>query len=391
MANVFRFCGKITLGKESDRFHPVDRREWTSGWTNTTVKFNCISDTNRVLCTVQGGKFKDDKKNVIKTFSRSTADENGNVVKGKPIDIRWEDRFNEDKIDSVAAFRRFVCDTGDTRMRYKLQDIVDEKVEISEELEAAGINSIDAAKAALEKSLSKKKIFLSEYDFAEYMARVAASEKFKDKLFYISGTYDVAYNADKQRYYTTYHVNRVVLAPDDAEPITELKIDFLFNSNGFDDSQYEESGKAHVTGWIQYYDSSVKANGFMPLTVAIKENEKKVGALRRKFTVDDEDSIKQIGLTLKVVDGSERMEITMDMLDEETREDIECGILSFEEVKRSMNNSVMGEHVSELRFMELTARKSIVQDTAYTLDDMHPAVLETDVEDLFDDDEDDEL
>lgn len=388
MANVFRFCGKITLGKESDRFHPVDRREWTSGWTNTTVKFNCISDTNRVLCTVQGGKFKDDKKNVIKTFSRNTADENGNVVKGKPIDIRWEDRFNEDKIDSVAAFRRFVCDTGDTRMRYKLQDIVDKKVEISEELEAAGINSIDAAKAALEKSLAKKKIFLSEYDFAEYMARVAASEKFKDKLFYISGTYDVAYNADKQRYYTTYHVNRVVLAPDDAEPITELKIDFLFNSNGFDDSQYEESGKVHVTGWIQYYDSSVKANGFMPLTVAIKENEKKVGALRRKFTVDDEDSIKQIGLTLKVVDGSERMEITMDMLDEETREDIECGILSFEEVKRSMNNSVMGERVSELRFMELTARKSTVQDTVYTLDDMHPAVLETDVEDLFDDDED---
>ena len=388
MANIFQFCGKITLGKESDRFHPVDRREWTSGWTNTTVKFNCISDTNRVLCTVQGGKFKDDKKNVIKTFSRSTADENGNVVKGKPIDIRWEDRFNEDKIDSVAAFRRFICDTGDTRMRYKLQDIVDEKVEISEELEAAGINSIDAAKAALEKSLSKKKIFLSEYDFAEYMARVAASEKFKDKLFYISGTYDVAYNADKQRYYTTYHVNRVVLAPDDAEPITELKIDFLFNSNGFDDSQYEESGKAHVTGWIQYYDSSVKANGFMPLTVAIKENEKKVGALKRKFTVDDEDSIKQIGLTLKVVNGSERMEITMDMLDEETREDIECGILSFEEVKRSMNNSVMGERVSELRFMELTARKSTVQDTVYTLDDMHPAVLETDVEDLFDDDED---
>lgn len=388
MANIFQFCGKITLGKESDRFHPVDRREWTSGWTNTTVKFNCISDTNRVLCTVQGGKFKDDKKNVIKTFSRSTADENGNVVKGKPIDIRWEDRFNEDKIDSVAAFRRFICDTGDTRMRYKLQDIVDEKVEISEELEAAGINSIDAAKAALEKSLSKKKIFLSEYDFAEYMARVAASEKFKDKLFYISGTYDVAYNADKQRYYTTYHVNRVVLAPDDAEPITELKIDFLFNSNGFDDSQYEESGKAHVTGWIQYYDSSVKANGFMPLTVAIKENEKKVGALRRKFTIDDEDSIKQIGLTLKVVNGSERMEITMDMLDEETREDIECGILSFEEVKRSMNNSVMGERVSELRFMELTARKSTVQDTVYTLDDMHPAVLETDVEDLFDDDED---
>ena len=63
MANTISLIGKIMLGKDSDRFHPVDRKTFASSWTNTTVKFNCISDTNRVMCTVQGGRWQSDAKN----------------------------------------------------------------------------------------------------------------------------------------------------------------------------------------------------------------------------------------------------------------------------------------------------------------------------------------
>lgn len=387
--DLFKFTGKISLPKDSDRFHPVDRRDFASGWSNTTVKFNCVSDTNRILCVVQGGRWKEDSKNVIKTFSKSTTDADGKAIKGEKIDIPWAKRFDADQIERVAAFRRFVCDTGDVRMRYRLQDVVDGKTEISEELVAAGIDSIDAAKVALEKSLAKKRVFLSEWDFAEHMAKVAASDKFKDKLFHISGYYDIAYNADKDRYYTNYHVNKVVLAADDAEPNTELKVDFYFGENAFDDSQHEETGKAHITGWVGYYDTSVKRNGFMPLTVTVKESEKKVAAIKRKFTVDDADAIKQIGLTLKVIDGAEVVELSMDMLDDETREDIECGLLDWETVKRELGGRAVGDRISELRFVELTPKKNMVQDTVYTVSDMHAAKIKPveEVEDLFDDDE----
>ena len=204
--------------------------------------------------------------------------------------------------------------------------------------------------------------------------------------------YDIAYNADKQRYYTTFHVNRVFLMPDDAVPETTLKVDFFFSEDSFDDSQYEETGKAYVNGWVNYYDSSVKANGFMPLTVTVKENENKIAGLKRKFSCES-DEIKQVGLTLKVVDGSERVEITIDMLTEEEQEDIACGILDFEEVKRAMNNSVVGERISELRFVELTPRKSTVQDTVYHLEDMHEARAKVvdEAEDIFASDDEDDL
>lgn len=391
MADTFNFVGKIALGKDSEKFHPIDRREFNSGWMNTTVKFNCISGTNRILCMTQGGKWKDDKKNVIKTYSKSTTDANGNVTKGEKIDISWEKRFDADQIDKVAGFRRFVCDTGDAKLRYKLQDVADGKVAIDDDLVEIGIDSIEAVKTALEKSKAKKKVFLSEWDFAEYMTKVAASDKFKDKLFYVSGNYDVSYNAEKDRFYTNYHVNRVTLAPDDAKLVTELKVDFYFGEDAWDDSQHDETGKCFVNGWVSYYDNNVSKNGFMPMSVAVKEEEKKAAALKRKFNADDE--IKQIGLTLKVIEGAEVVEITMDMLDDETREDIECGLLDFEEVKRSLGGRAVGDRISELRYTELTPKKNVAQETVYTLDDMHAAreelVEETENEnfDLFDEDD----
>lgn len=396
MAELFNFCGKIALGKDSEKFHPIERRDFQSGWTNTTVRFNCISGTNRVLCMTQGGKWKDDKKNVIKTFGKSTTDKDGNTVKGQNIEIPWAKRFDADQIDKVAGFRKFTCDTGDVKMRYKLQNLISafENGEDTDELvEELGIDNIVDAKAALEKSQAKKKVFLSEWDFAEHMAKVAQSDKFKNKLFYISGVYEVSYNADKDRFYTNYHVNRVVLAPDDAEPNTELKVDFLFGEDAWDDSNYEETGKCRVSGWASYYDGSLKKNGFSPIVVTVKEDEKKTISLKRKFECDG-DEIKQIGLTLKVVEGAEVVELTMDMLDDETREDIECGLLDFEDVKRELGGRAIGDRVSELRFVELTPKKNKPQDTVFSIDDMHPAKADEEVSkefDLFDSDDDDDL
>ena len=392
MADVFNFTGKIVLGKESEKFHPVDRREFKSGWMNTTVRFNCISGSNRVMCMTQGGKWKDDNRNTVMTRSKTITDSNGKVLQGENIKIPWAKRFDADQIDKVAGNKKFVCDTGDVKMRYKLQNVVDGKIQIDDELIEAGLDTLDAIKVELEKSKAKKKVFLSEWDFAEYVAKVAASDKFKDKLFHISGNYEIQYYSDKDKFYTNYHVNQIILAADDKVPATELKIDFYFGENAFDDSQYEETGKCSINGWVSYYDSNLKKRGFAPTVVTVKEDENKTKGLKRKF--DIEDCIKQIGMTLKVIEGAEIVEITMDMLDDETRADIEYGLVDFEDVKKEMGGKVAGDRVSELRFVELPVKKNKVQDTVYNVDDMHAAKeevavvdVDNDNEDLFDDDE----
>lgn len=388
MADVFNFTGKIALGKDSDKFHPIEKKEFQSGWTNTTVKFNCISDTNRVLCMTQGGKWEDDKKNSVKTFSKSTTDANGKVTKGEKIEIPWSKRFDPDQIARVAGFKKFVVDTGDYKMRYKLQDLVkafENGTATDEMMEEAGVDNLEDAKVALEKSQAKRKEFISEWDFAEYMIKVVQSDKMKDKLFNITGDYEVQYNSEKDKFYVNYHVNRVLLAPEDAEAKTELKVDFYYGENAWDDSNFEETGRVLVNGWTSYYDGNLKKNGFKDTIVVIREeNEKKRNALKRKFTCDE--GIKQIGLTLQVIDGAEVVELTMDMLDDETREDIECGLLDFDDVKRELGGRAIGDRISELRFTELTPKKNVAQDTVYDISDMHPAR-----EDAMDDEEDEDV
>lgn len=395
MANVFNFCAKISLPKETEKFKPVEKKSFSSGWENMTIKFNAISGTNRVLCLVQGGKWNNDSKNSVKTFSKSTTDANGKVTKGASIEIPWAKRFDKEQIEKVAGFKKFICDTGDYKERYKLQDLVkafENGSVTDEQMAVLDIHTLEDAKAALEKSQAKRREFISEWDFAEFVAKLVASDKYKNSLFNISGNYEVAYNAEKDRFYTNYHVNRITLAAADAEPTTEMKVDFFYGADAWDDSNVEETGKVIVNGWFSYYDSNLKKNGFQNVAIVIREtNEKKRNALKRKFTV--EEGIKQIGLTLGVIEGAEVIELTMDMLDDETREDIECGLLDFEDVKRELGGRAIGDRISELRFAELTPKKNVAQDTIYTMEDMHPAKMEIVEEedsedfDIFDDDE----
>ena len=394
--DVFNFCGKLSIGKETEKFKPIDRKEFKSGWTNTVVKFNCLSGTNRVLCLAQGGKWINDSKNTVKTFSKSTTDENGKVTKGEAIEIPWGKRFDEDQIAKVAGFKKFIVDTGDYKMRYKLQDAIKafENDTITEEvIEEIGIDNIDDAKAALEKSKSKRKEFVSEWDFAEYVAKLVSSDKYKGSLFNISGNYEVQYNPEKDTFYTNYHVNRITLAAEDAEPTAEMKIDFYYGENVWDDSAFDETGKVNLTGWISYYDGQLKKNGMKPMIIAVREEDKKLKALKRKFEVDG-DEIKQIGLTINVIEGAERVELTVDMLSDEEKEDLECGLVDWDDLKKAYGNSVIGDKVSEIRFASLTAKKNVPQDTIYHIEDMCPAkaTAEEDVvTDLFADDSDDDL
>lgn len=391
MSNVFNFTGKISLPKETEKFKPIEKKTFSSGWESNTVKFNVISSTNRVLVMCQGGKWTNDSKNSVKTFSKSTTDENGKTVKGSSIEIPWAKRFDKDQIEKVAGFKKFVVDTGDYKERYKLQDLVkafENGAVTDDQMEEFGIETIEDAKAALEKSQAKRREFVSEWDFAEFVTKLVSSDKYKNKLFNISGNYETQYSADKGRFYTNYHVNRITLAAEDTEPKTEMKVDFFYGEDAWNDDAFEETGKVMVNGWFVYYDNNLKKNGFQNVTIAIREdNDKKRNALKKKFTVDE--GVKQIGLTLSVIEGAETIELTMDMLDDETREDIECGLLDWETVKKELGGRAIGDRISELRFTELTPKKNVPQDTVYTADDMNPAREE--IVDAEEEDEDDSL
>lgn len=387
--DVFEFYGEIKPIKETDKFKPISTTTYKSGWCNVTTNFNVVSGFNRVMCQAKGGMWSDPKKNSVKTFSKSTTDENGKVTKGEPITIAWDKRNCPSEVDKVAGFRRYIVDIGNKKMRYALQHIVESGTITEEQKAETSCDTVEAAKEALEKSNNKRKIFIAESDFAEYCAKLVQSDKIVGSKFKITGDYEVQYSADKQKFYTNYHVRRIELMGNDVEEKLTLKTEFYFSADAWDDSSYAENEKVLVNGFVKYYDSSVKDYGFKPMTIVVTGTEKNVNALKKKFVCDD-GAIKCINLNLDVVDGAERKEIRLEDLDPEVQEDIDMGILDFETIKREMGGGIAGPRVSELRFAGLGSTKG-AQETVYTEEDMHPAVVKVKDEDedvdLFSDDD----
>lgn len=389
--NQITFVGRIHAIKDSEKFHPVERKTFDSGWSMTTVRFNCISKTNRVMCVTQGGKWTDDKKNVVKTIAKTVTNEDGSVIKGEKIDIPWAKRFDTKEIEKVAGYRKFVVDLGDAQMRYALQDVVKafEEDNITDELiEKTGCNTLEEAKEALDKSNKRRHVFLSEWDFAEFMTKVVSSPKIKDTVFRISGYQEVQYNAEKGRFYVNYRVNRVDIAKEGLDETTDLSVDFYFGNNCVDDEDFEENGKGYINGYTTYWDSMVKKNGFMPMTLVVRDKAK-LKVMKKRLVADD-DEIKNIGLVGEVIQGASMSAITYEDLSDEDKEDVDCGLVTVEELAAAMGGQKAGERISEIRFKGLNARKKNVEDTSYTTDDMHPARADvkedTEDVDLFDDD-----
>lgn len=379
MANQFLIYGKISPIKETEKFKPIDRNTYESSkWTNTNVRFNVISNTNRIMCMTQGGKYIDDAKNIVKTFGKDP-DANG---KRPMIEIPWAKRLDQDQIDKVAGFRHFVVDLDNRVTRSNLVNLVKafEKDEVTDEMiNETGYNTLEAAKEALEKSNKRKHTFITEWDFAEYMAKVVVSDKIKGKIFRITGTQEIQYS--KGKFYSNYKINRVELA-NDAEMSAAMNVDFFFADDCID----EEDGIARINGWSTYYDSGLKKSGFYPMCIVSRGGEKEIKGLKRKLSVG-ECEIANIGLVVNIIDGAEVLPITYDDLSDEDKADIDDGFITLEEIQRASNGGKIGDRITELRYSGLNPRKRTVEDTTYTVEDMHPAVA--DIADVADDDDDD--
>ena len=138
----------------------------------------------------------------------------------------------------------------------------------------------------------------------------------------------------------------------------------------------EDNNVARISGWSKYYDSGIKKSGFYPVSIAIR-NEKDINLAKKRF-VADADEVMNIGITVNIINGADSVKITMDDLDDETKENIEAGWTTFEKVVREMGGNKIGEYVSELRFSGLNMRqnKGKAEHTTFSVDNMIPALKE---------------
>lgn len=399
----FEMTGRLSISKETEKFKPWEEKTYDSGWVKRRLLFNVTCGDNRHMLSVDDGSFSDGHGDVY-TFSKATVDESGNKKKGESMIIPFKERLTSPKIAEVAEFKKYIFDLEKPGRRYSLEKASERLKEgrnlTDEELKDLGLENESEIAEALEKSKKKRHEFITKWDFAEFIKKVIDSGKYSNSKFFIRGNGEYKYSENKERVYESYVPTRIYLAADDAEESSTATVNILFNSESLDTMSAEEKKKYYVNGWMMEYDNNRRGNIPVPATVTIplvaddadQKAKRRVESLKHKFTVDDE-SINEYGVVVNMLNGAQKTEITEDMLTDEQRYDLDCGLITMDDIREELGTNVYGERIREYELVK-PARGFTKgrQETVYTAEDMVIRPIEETLpegtEDLFDDDDD---
>lgn len=369
MANNIAFVGKIRKIKDG-----YTEQEFSGGLVKRKLRFNALCGNSIQWLEVSAFVWKDDKKNKVYTLKSVEG------AKDEKQTVEWSDRLNPDVIETVPGYKRLVVDTDTFAHRKEL-----EEAELDEELE---------------KSKKKRREFIHESDFIDYLIKVLDNDKSKDMIFRINGTAEYSYGRNKDMYYRNFVPQKIVRVADDTVQNCAGSMKLYFAEGAVDETLVDKTGDYIINAFVDYYDQNAKMDAFAPIAVKINQNHKMANGFKKRFSKAEGEEIKELGVVVDFVNGSQQVDITMDMLTDDQREAIEDGMVTFEELKKELGGKANGDRVTEIRLIGLMkGYASGVQDTMYGIEDLKkkpikdaPKVKETEDETVpFNLDEDDDI
>lgn len=295
---AFTLIGKT---KVTDKTFNLDN-SYDSGWTDNQMYLGVdCGNGNMVYGEMRGGFYPDDD-NILKGFSK---DEKDNEGKSKQVEIAWEDRFDEELLDTIA----------DTSF-----------ITVGVEKDVKG------------KTVYKK--FLSAYDAVEYL-----NEHLKDGMV-VNVKGNIGYSEYEDNVTVKKEITSIVLSKVEDE--SDFKATFTqtillgFDSIGKKDP---EKNTIALNAYVVDYVGKPKINGkkveikkniTYPKTfeVAINDNPEITAKMLQKFfKVKKKGSINVLTVMGNLIEGAAIVNITDDDIPDDIKELIEMGLYSEEEAK----------------------------------------------------------
>ena len=340
MANNISLVGKIRKIKDG-----YSEQEFSGGFIKRKLRFQALCGNSVQWLEVVALVWKDSSKNKIYTLKSVEG------KKDEKMTVEWDKRLDPNVISLVPGYKRFVVDTDTFAHRA--------------ELEEAGLDE------ELEKSKKKRKEFICESDFIDYLIKVLDNEKSKDMIFRINGEAEYSYGSTKDMYYRSFVPQKIFRVPDDTEQCSTGNMKLYFAEDAVDDTCTDETGDYIINAFVGYYEPAIKKNAFAPISVKIATDHKMANGFKKRFSKAEGDEIKELGVTVDFINGAKTVDITEDMLSDEQREAIEDGMITFEELKAELGGSAYGDRVTEVRLTGLMkGYASGVQDTTYGIEDL---------------------
>ena len=359
MATI-NMIGKLRKLKENG----YEEQEFSGGLIRKKVRFQMICGDNVQWLEATALVWKDDKKNKIYTLKSV---ENG---KDEKIEVQWNSRFDENIINSVVGYKKWVVDT-DTFAHRK-------------ELEEGGLDE------ELAKSKKKRKEFLHAADFIDYLVKVLDNEKSKDMIFRVTGSIDFSYSENKGQYYRTFTPQKITRVPDDTKQICEASMKVYFTENAIDETMTDNTGDIMFNGYIQSYFSNIKGNAFVPMSFTINKDAEIAEGFKMIFEDVEDDKVMEVGVGVNLINGSQQVSITEDMLTDKQRKMIALKMTTLEKIAEELGGTVRGDRVTKTELKDLMRGYSNgAVETAYEISDLiRKPVKQEEPVDIFSEDDD---
>lgn len=295
---AFTLIGKV---KVTDKTFNLDN-SYDSGWTDNQMYLGVdCGNGNMVYGEMRGGFFPDDD-NILRGFSKDDKDDDG---KSKQVEIAWEDRFDEELLDTIA----------DTSF-----------ITVGVEKDVKG------------KTVYKK--FLSAYDAVEYL-----NEHLEDGMV-VNVKGNIGYSEYEDNVTVKKEITSIVLSKvedeDDFKATFTQTILLGFDSIGKKDPEKNTMAlNAYVVDYvgkpkIDGKKVEIKKNVTYPKTfeVAINDNPEITAKMLQKFfKVKKKGNINVLTVMGNLIEGAAIVNITDDDIPDDIKELIEMGLYSEEEAK----------------------------------------------------------
>lgn len=306
----FSFCGTPVIPKQkADTKRPfckeISKKDEKTKETKKMLSMTFgIKETDMNMAFVEAF---DSQQKVIKTMD----------VDNEKMDVDWDDRFDEDIIEKVANYRKYVVNLGD---------------------EHGG-----------------RQEFITAYDMIEHLREHLPNY---DGRVVVTGQFTRDWYAKKKTYFSKFRIQNVFAAPEERKNRLLLTMDLFYNKSSLDDSDFDENKKMTLDCYIEQYINKDEGRKYVPIQVVFSgakydlENEKhkKLFDYKMKYIKVKNKNMVHIPWEIVLLRGAEEAEFDESMLTDSQREQVELGIKSVDDFRPKGN--IYGDRIDEFRLFE---------------------------------------
>lgn len=299
MQSRFSFIGTLSFPRETSKrpfYHSFEK----NGRKMRSMNFGVKNGNNIGFVELFGYE-----QNPIRTIDNDN----------NPMEIDWDDRFDEDIVASVKGIRKFVVDLG------------------------GGIGG--------------RKEFLTQYDMIEYL---------KDHLREYDGRVKVDGQLDRECYQGVwrdrYKVNTVTIPREEAKSKLGITTEIYYNKDSLDKSDYKTEKRVYLNGYIPSYINKDEGIKYVPMQFVLDaskvdmNNENLVKRLKYRINYIDikAKTMQKLLWDCVLLNGAEEIPFDESQLTPAQKEQVELGIHTVDDFRP--RGQIFGGLISEYRLID---------------------------------------